>query len=219
MPRYQLIRQSISWGLPLLAVCLLSIGTAAQGRKETLQTVPLNETMGSPDLATGAVRLTRARNEIWASLHVTELAPNSPFTIWAAVFNEPEACTTNPGGPIHCSVTDLMAMPNFAKASAFNVGAFLTDGIGVANADVNIRTGIPPAGAFILFGQEGLMDNGVSPGLHEGNGFGAEVHLIVRSHGPIIAVDIAAQLSLFNGGCPPNACANVQVAQFARVVP
>jgi len=226
MRSYQPIRQPIFWGLPLIAVFLLGIGTAAhngnqsQGPNETLQVIPLSETPGSTDVARGAVRLNRARNEIWGSVSVTDLNPASAFTVWGAVFNDPDDCTTNPPGPIFCGMPDLVA--GRARGSAFNIGAFLTSGIGSANADFHIRSGSPPAGTFILFGEGGLNDNGVSPGLRAGQGFDAEVHVVVRAHGAIIEAVIAAQLSQFNGGCPPHpaaTCANVQVALFPQVTP
>src|SRR5215510_5236741 len=181
MRRFPSIRQWTLFGLlPIIAVSLLGISPrskAQQGPEQTFQIMPLEPTMGSIDPATGAVRLNRTRNELWASVHVTDLNPNSAFTIWGVIFNRPEECTTNPAGPIHCSVTDLSAVPNTARASAFNVGAFVTGfGNGTANVSVHIRSGAPPDGAFVLFGKGGLNDNGVRPGLHEGNGFGAEVH-------------------------------------------
>jgi hypothetical protein len=221
MRRFPSIRPWTIFGLLLIAVSLLGISPqskAQEGPEQTFQIRALGPTMGSIDTATGAVRLTRTRNELWASVHVTDLDPNSAFTIWAVIFNRPEACTTNPAGPVHCSATDLAAVPNPARASAFNVGAFVTGfGNGTANVSVHIRSGAPPDGAFVLFGQGGLNDNGVSPGLHEGNGFGAEVHLIIRTHGVIIPGAITAQLSVLNGGCPPNTCANVESAAFPRV--
>jgi hypothetical protein len=178
--------------------------------------MPLND-LGDADPATGVVRLNRTRNELWASFHVTELDAYSAFTIWAVIFNRPGACTTNPAGPIRCSATDLMAVPNPVRASAFNVGAFVTGADGTANINVHIRSGPPPDGAFVLWGRGGFNDNGVRPGLRGDNGFGAEVHLVIRSHGSILPGDIAAQLSMINGGCPPNTCVNVQVATFPRV--
>lgn len=227
MRRYPSIGQWTLLGLLLIAVSLLGISPQAEADnnghpQETFQIMQLNETPGSPDEALGAVRLNRTRNEIWASFHVTELDPGSAFTIWAVIFNRPEACTTNPAGPIRCSATDLMAVPNPARASAFNVGAFVTDGEsdGTANISIHIRSGAPPDGAFVLFGKGAVdpnNDNGVRPGLREGNGFGAEVHLVIRTHGGILPDAIAAQLSMINGGCPPNACVNVQVATFPRV--
>ena len=225
MRRYPSIGQWTFLGLLLIAVGLLGISPQAEADnnghpQETFQIMPLNETMGSPDPATGAVRLNRTRNELWASLHATELEPNAAFTIWAVIFNRPGACTTNPAGPIHCSATDLMAVPNPARASAFNVGAFVTGDDGTANINIHIRSGSPPDGAFVLFGKGAVdpnNDNGVRPGLRDGNGFGAEVHLVIRTHGDILPDAIAAQLSMINGGCPPNTCVNVQVATFPRV--
>jgi hypothetical protein len=222
----QSIRQWTLLGLLLILVSLLGISPqskAQEGPEQTFQIKALSPVPGQPymDSATGAVRLNRTRNELWGSVHVTDLDPNSAFTIWAAIFNRPEACITNPAGPVHCGMADLLAMPNPARASAFNVGAFVTGSVpGTANVSVHIRSGAPPDGAFILFGEGGLNDNGVRPGIHEGNGFGAEVHLVIRAHGPIIAAMISDQLSKLNGGCPPNigsTCSNVQVATFPRV--
>ena len=47
------------------------------------------------------------------------------------------------------------------------------------------------------------------------NPAGAEIHLVVRSHGPAIAGLIGEQISTLNGGCPPNTCANVLMAKHA----
>ena len=223
MQRNPSIRQWTLLGLLLIAVSLL--GTSFQalaednnGQKETFQIKPLNPVPMSPDPATGAVRLNRTRQELRASVQVTDLNPGSAFTLWVVIFNSPEACLTNPAGPIHCSATDLSAVPNPARASAFNVGAFVTGAInGTANTSILIRSGLPPDGAFILWGKGGLFDNGVTPGLHEGNGFGAEVHLVVRTHGLINPHAITDQLSKLNGGCPPNTCENVEVAMFPSV--
>jgi hypothetical protein len=44
--------------------------------------------------------------------------------------------------------------------------------------------------------------------------FKAEIHLVVRTHGPASGdpAVLQAQLNMFNGGCPPNTCGNVQVS-------
>lgn len=44
------------------------------------------------------------------------------------------------------------------------------------------------------------------------NPTGAEIHLIVRTHGPVIRGLRREQITTLNGGCPPNTCANVQMA-------
>jgi hypothetical protein len=222
MRRFPSIRQLTLFGLLLIAVILFGTNFQAgaqEGPKQTFQIMPLNETPGSVDPATGAVRLNRTRNELWASVHVTDLDANSAFTIWTVIFNSPENCTTNPAGPVRCGMPDLVAVPNTARASAFNVGAFVTGAVvGTANVSIHIPSGAPPDGAFVLFGTGGLNDNGVRPGLHEGNGFGAEVHLVIRAHGTINSALITEQLSQLNGGCTtPPGCPNVQVATFPSV--
>src|SRR5262250_2569864 len=210
--RFPSIRHWTLCGLLLTAVGFLAISPhseAQEGPKETFQIMPLSVAM-SPvvDSATGAVGLNRTRNEIRGRVNVTELNPNSAFTLWAAVFNRPEGCTTTPAGPVHCSAADFSPVPNPARSSAFNIGAFVTGVDGSANVSFNISSGVPPEGAFVLWGQGGLFDNGVRPGFDAGNGFGAEVHVVIRAHGPIIPAAIAAQLSQLNGGCPPNMCGN-----------
>src|SRR5215471_16514597 len=124
---------------------------------------------------------------------------------------------SRPTPPIRSGAPDLMLTPNLAIASAFNVGAFITDGDGTANSSVHIRSGPAPEGAAVLFGEGGINDNGVRPGLRAGNGFGAEVHVVIREHGVLLLDAIAHQLSAFLGGCPPNTCANAQNATFPRV--
>jgi hypothetical protein len=42
--------------------------------------------------------------------------------------------------------------------------------------------------------------------------FKAEMHLVIRSHGQPLSGMIEEQISSFNGGCPPNTCANVQAS-------
>jgi len=38
----------------------------------------------------------------------------------------------------------------------------------------------------------------------------AEIHLVLRTHGPMLAGLLDQQATTFNGGCPPNSCGNLQ---------
>src|ERR1700748_3590990 len=103
MRSFPSIRRWILFGLLLIPISLLGIipqSEAQEGPEQTFQITALSPVPGQPymDSATGAVRLNRTRNEIWGSVQVTDLDPNSAFTIWAAIFNRPEACVTNPAG-------------------------------------------------------------------------------------------------------------------------
>jgi len=214
--------QSLRWtvlSLLLGAVCLLGISPSVQAQEpETFQVTQLHVAGTNPPVPTlGAARLNRARNELWVTLHASDLAAHTAHTVWIAVFNRPSACTTNPGGEVRCGGPDVALTPNLADASAFNVGGFVTDGDGTANVSIDVRSGPVPEGAAVLFGEGGINDNGVRPGLRAGNGFGAEVHVVIREHGVLLLDAIAHQLSAFLGGCPPNTCANAQNAMFPHV--
>jgi hypothetical protein len=40
----------------------------------------------------------------------------------------------------------------------------------------------------------------------------AEIHLVLRTHGLMRADLLGQQVTMFNGGCPPNSCGNLQFA-------
>ena len=81
-------------------------------------------------------------------------------------------------------------------------GTLLNTGGRIIGAD-----GAATYGAFRAVGDV----TGARPGVGTGNGLvdtkRAEIHIVVRSHGPALLGDPAAlaeQLNLFFGGCPPN---------------
>lgn len=141
----------------------------------------------------GGSLLARTREGGYMSFHSSGLTPGTVATAWWAFFNQPKMCATSP-----CGVPDLNnpdAQPSLLLATGRVVGPDGTADFGAFRA-VGDTTG-----AF--FG----------PGLV--NAMKAEVHLVVRTHGPAIVDDpqtLQAQLSTFNGGCPPNTCANLQVS-------
>ena len=58
-------------------------------------------------------------------------------------------------------------------------------------------------------GTDVFLNDGDGVGLEFRNGFGAEIHVVIRGHGPapdpndgLAGFTVAEQLSLFNGGCP-----------------
>jgi hypothetical protein len=54
-------------------------------------------------------------------------------------------------------------------------------------------------------------------GLRRGNGFRAEVHFIVRSHGSVIPGRADEQIGSFGGACDVNVCMDQQAAAFLPV--
>jgi hypothetical protein len=219
MRRYQAFTQRIGFSLLLVAVCLLGVSPSARADEpETSQTTQLHVFGTDQPVPTlGAALLNRTGNELWATFHASDLAAHAAYTVWVVIFNRPDACTTNPDAEARCGLPDLMVTPNHARASAFHVGALVSDDAGTANGSIHLRSGPPPDGTVVLFGAGGLNDNEVSPGLRAGNGLSAEVHFVLRGHGEVLLDAMADQLSMFNGGCPPNTCTNELVAVFPRV--
>ena len=104
-----------------------------------------------------------------------------PYTLWMMVINNPGACSETP-----CALSDLftpMGVPLEApELSIYNGGGEFSasDGASGGVVDIDFRTtaGPLPDGLFDLLG------TGV--GLQRGNGFHAEVWLIIDSHNPLI---------------------------------
>jgi hypothetical protein len=101
------------------------------------------------------------------------------------------------------------------NAAVFYAAGFVTagDGIGAedgtGNVSAYVNAGALPAGTDIV--AEATGDR-----LEPGNGYRAEVHIVVRTHGTINPGHVHEQIGSFNGGCNPT-CANQQVAIFMPV--
>lgn len=136
----------------------------------------------------GAVaELKRSPNGVSFKLKTNGLIAGDAYTLWVAVFNNPSACNT----PYACNPGDEGNMA--AGPDLFNGAGHVLGQSGTATFAGRVNTG--DTGDI----GTGLLDV-----------FGAQIHLAVRHHGPKLAGN--AQLSEFNGGCPPNTCETVQAA-------
>ena len=193
-------------GSLVVAGCLASglLVRADEGGGKTYQTRNMFKiAVGTPLLQSGAT-LVRSRHGLDARIAASHLDPNAAYTVWWVVFNNPAAC----GG--QCSPANL-GMPA-VRASVFYAAGFVTGDDGTANITAHTDDGTLPAGVEVT-------TDGTVAGLDKGNGFRAEVHLVVRSHGAIIAGMVDKQIGSFNGACPPNVCVNQQAAIFPAVAP
>ena len=146
----------------------------------------------------GDATINRNANGATANVHTTGLTPGNIYSLWWVVFGNPEECT----GP--CDATDLFD-PD-VNGGATGVGATVVGGSGKAGYGARLNLGDPLPIAL-------------------GNTFddvlGSEFHLVVRDHGPALTgQEQKAQLTPeFNGGCPPNTCANFQVSLHPAPAP
>ncbi len=146
-------------------------------------------------------RLVRDDGGIAMTLQTSGLAAGDAVTVWWVVFNYPENCLYGRADlGIRCGPGDFKNAP--VQASVLYATGHVIGGEGVGNF-----------GAYLTISDT----TGALFGLGLTNPRGADVHLIVRDHGQAIPDLVAEQISSFNGGCPPNACMNVQMSiQEAR---
>ena len=166
-------------GLVVAALlALVSVTTAAAPQQSTLHYFADPDQTPGDEVAGSSGQLVRTPNGVHAQLNTNDLDPGA-YTVWWVVWNDPAECDGV------CDGGDLGASGNFVgRATGGIVGA---DGLG-------------NFGASLLVGDisEALIDNG-GAGLTDPAD--AEVHMIVRYHGPIEAELLPGQIHTLDGGC------------------
>jgi len=170
--------------------------TNADGIK-LLQTAEMVELPSLQAVGGGGV-LKRAKQEVSARLSTGGLDTDAAYSVWWVIFNRPGHCSDVP-----CSVEDL---ENEAVGGAvFYADGFITGADGTANVTADLEAGPLPIGTDMLI-----------PGvLRRGNGFGAEIHLVIRTHGPISPGSVGQQTTTFDAEC--GVCMDQQAAVFPAV--
>jgi hypothetical protein len=177
----------------LPAVVALAVAVAAGS---SLPAYPASDQVTSADVfwiwdptaATGTSTLIRTDSGISASLRTSELPPGTANTLWFVVFNNPSACATRP-----CLAPDLF---NPAVQGDFLYGGGnIVGGSGSSGFGGHLPVGDNSGSGHLEIGTGGLAVGLLDPR-------GAEVHLLVHSHGPAMTGQtLKAQISSFLGGC------------------
>lgn len=164
-----------------------------QYARESVDVQNLQE-FGTGVLTNGAVILTRDLQN-WrlnADLTSTALVPGDAYSIWWVIFNFPRFCAE----PYQCAGSDI-AGSSRAWASAIWGGGFVADEFGDANTSLGLVRGKTRREVL----------SGTNVGLI--NIRRAEVHIVLRTHGPAgIAGPVANQIGTANDACPMEGCAN-----------
>ena len=168
-----------------------TVGVAAVGAFPALPDGSLPEVDGTSVLV-------RTKTGVGFTFDTTALAPDAPYTAWWVVFNRPWRCLT----PYACGSEDLGNTA--AKVGVFFASGRMTDAHGQASFAAQIDYGELPEGEDQV--PNPTRANPIRPN--------AEIHIVLRAHGPVLddPEALEAQLTQFNGGCPPNTCANVQAS-------
>ncbi|MCJ2531793.1 MAG: hypothetical protein LN413_05760, partial [Candidatus Thermoplasmatota archaeon] len=140
-------------------------------------------------------------------IHTNGLEGGDAVTVWWVVWNDPSNCA-GPGLPgVLCGLGDLFVDGN----SIFYAAGHVIGTSGRANYGGYVQAGAHVGqavdGIQLLFGS-GLTDPR-----------GAEIHFVVRTHGPAVPGFLPAMIQSFNGGCDPGdpnegLCTDLQAAAF-----
>ncbi len=153
----------------------------------------------------GESRLLRTDSGISINIVTTDLREGHAYTVWWVVFNNPEACAGYPGP---CGLADL-GDPDVNATVQWGTGDVAVGTAGGVAKKVNKKAGASSGVALSLVAHlnEGETTPGGPlfdlPGDDDGleDAFEAEVHAIVRSHGPGVANALNDQITSFGGGC------------------
>jgi hypothetical protein len=173
--------------------CALAAVEAAEPR--TFQTANIFLFGYPAALMPGAATLYRSRGALEMRIAASNLPFQSSNTVWWFVFNNPSACVDG------CGVDDLSRPA--VRASVVYAAGFVTGVTDMTNVTARLKAGALPSN----------LDVEQGAGLEPGNGLGAEVHLVIRTHGGTVPGLVNQQISSFNGGCNA-ACEYILEAVF-----
>jgi len=158
--------------------------------------------------------IVRSAEGVTVQMHTMNLEPGNVYTAWWVLANNPDVCEASP-----CSGADFVG-----KAADAQTEVAYADGVIVG------ESGEAHFAAYLPVGE-------VTDDPWFGNGFtnpaGAEIHLVINSHGPLIPERAGEMLNTYRAGCTdeslpapfpatakadgeagPNTCALVQAAVF-----
>ena len=178
----------------------LSVESERAGNGRTSRNTMYTFTGLSP---VGTTYLRRNNDAVAMIINTSELKENYAYTAWWVIFDRPEFCT-----PPGCSEDDI-----FEDALAGGPNKMEVSILGAADGSV--------VGADGHAYYRGKLAKDDARGSVFGDGLdnprSAEIHFVIRSHGPAIPGLVRQQVTTFNGGCEPGQpnegqCVDVQFA-------
>jgi len=198
----------------LLSALVLAAPSAAQEDMQA-STSTVQRFADMSEVEDSFARLTRYENGVTMAISTNDLNPGDVYTVWWVVFNAPENCSDGV-----CNADDILVVEDGIVPRDAD-GNRLMNMDGIANANISIQHA---AGGYSVDGTlntSASLGEGEVPGIVVGPGLldaeTAEIHLVVRTHGPMVEGAFADQISTFGGGCEPFdalPCEDVQFAIF-----
>ena len=150
----------------------------------------------------GTAELSRTAGGANLTIDTTMLDAGAAYTIWRVIFNNPGACD-----PAGCSGADFGTAG--VEASVMNATGRVADANGDATFSAFLPAGYMHTNPSSLNGRQLF-----GPGLQ--NVAGAEIHVVVRSHGPSSGnpEQISTLLADCDNAASPSGCYDAQAAVF-----
>ncbi len=126
--------------------------------------------------------LVRSRNGIRYRINTANLVPGNAYTVWLVVINDPSACDTFP-----CSAPQLIGDPVVDGQVTWGRDGEVGRSDGTARFHSRIEAGPLLDGWLQVQGLDDPM--------------GAEIHLVLNDHGPVIDGMKREMLSTYRAGC------------------
>jgi hypothetical protein len=136
--------------------------------------------------------LVRTGDSVSMTAHTSGLNPTAAYTVWWVVFNHPVQCATSPCGESDLLDPDVVALVTHAAGHIISPS-------GTASFAGSLREGAVVHN--LLGGSGSLIDTRE-----------AEIHFVVRTHGPKKPGSIPEQIHTFEPACVPTVCEDVQFA-------
>lgn len=191
----------------LTALCLVSSVSAQSGNSGNLKTSirPVTTFGGTEAIHGAGSSLARNNDGIFWNISTSSLTPGEVVTLWVAIFNNPQFCDQLLPGCEPSDLNTLLVQGSLQWAGGAIVGAN-------GRADFSGYLGLNDNFGYTILPGFTRQPN-PAPGLI--NPRGADVHLVIRRHGPASTdpATLQAQLNSFGGGCNvAGACANIQAS-------
>lgn len=164
-------------GWSALAISLVSASALAHDRPRVFQAVEIQS--AAPEIAAeGAAWLKRSRDRVDGRVMAKVDKPNTPYSIWWVIFNNPDGCIAA------CGLADLIADGGVAAdVAVFNASGAISaasgESGGIINVDLSVLAG---EGAG-----KGSQDDSFGAPFGQGkfrkkNGLCAEIHVDINEH-------------------------------------
>lgn len=192
------MRMKITPAIVCLMILMVSIATVVNAAPADVDENDVYWWWGDP---AGSSKIVRTNKGISGNLEASlsnsvGSAEGLAVTLWIIIFNNPGECAT----PYACGDDADFGNPDVMPDALYGAGN-IVDSSEVVSFGFHRKGGDNSGSIADLFGMP--TDDGEPFGLR--NPRGAEIHYVVRLHGPMIPMEMPGQIKTYGGGCVDNA--------------